>query len=159
MIGKRQIINGTIKDIQMYTCCFNPKKRASTEAKFLHPFTISVAGSTPENEGLHLEVRQLFIAKYNAVHRYYLICNIVHFDISRNGLQVCLTNIHLQVSPATIELLSRSYMTFSGTAVDKTDVKEVTEDYSNLWEVASYEDDDYWFLKTGEGGRDNVTFS
>lgn len=56
MCGKHQVLNGTVRDIQLYTCCYNPKKRAETRGEVIHPVTISVAGSTPEDEGLHLEV-------------------------------------------------------------------------------------------------------
>lgn len=54
--GDHQVLNGTIKDFQLYNCCYNPAKRAETRGEILHPITISVAGSTPEDEGLHLEV-------------------------------------------------------------------------------------------------------
>lgn len=40
----------------MYTCSYNPKKRRETRGDVIRPITISIAGSTPEDEGLHLEV-------------------------------------------------------------------------------------------------------
>lgn len=42
--------------MQLYTCVYNPIKRAETRGDVIHPVTISVAGSTPEDAGLHLEV-------------------------------------------------------------------------------------------------------
>lgn len=57
MDGLRQSVSGTMKDIQMYTCCYNPEKRTNTKGNVLFPFTISIAGATPEGEGLHLEVK------------------------------------------------------------------------------------------------------
>ncbi|XP_066252738.1 intermembrane lipid transfer protein Vps13 isoform X1 [Euwallacea similis] len=54
--GDHQVINGLIKDLQLYTCNYNPAKRAETKANVLHPVTISLAGSTPEGKGLHVEL-------------------------------------------------------------------------------------------------------
>lgn len=56
MYGSHQVINGSIKDIQLYTCCYNPAKRAETRCDILHPLTVSLAGSTPQDKGLHLEL-------------------------------------------------------------------------------------------------------
>ncbi|XP_017782476.1 PREDICTED: vacuolar protein sorting-associated protein 13C isoform X2 [Nicrophorus vespilloides] len=56
LIGTHQSINGNIKDMQMYTCIFDPKLRQSTRNPVLEPLTISVAGSTPEGKGLHIEI-------------------------------------------------------------------------------------------------------
>lgn len=54
--GQHQVISGSINDIQIYTCCFNPAKRAESRSSVLHPVSISIAGSTPEGQGLHIEV-------------------------------------------------------------------------------------------------------
>lgn len=62
MAGKHQVINGSISDIQLYTCCYDPAKRADTKSHVLHPVSISVAGSTPEGQGLHIEVCFFFVA-------------------------------------------------------------------------------------------------
>lgn len=56
LIGDHQVINGTVKDIQLYTCAYNPSRRVETKGTVLHPLSISIAGSTPENKGLHIEV-------------------------------------------------------------------------------------------------------
>ncbi|KAH1006005.1 hypothetical protein HUJ04_006891 [Dendroctonus ponderosae] len=56
MSGEHQVINGVIKDLQLYTCNYNPAKRAETKGNVLHPVTISLAGSTPVGKGLHLEL-------------------------------------------------------------------------------------------------------
>lgn len=114
--GNHQVINGTIKDLQLYTCCYNPAKRAETRGEVLHPVTISVAGSTPDDKGLHLEV--LF------------------------------TDVRIRVSPDTIELLNRVLATMSGGGIAGEEAVEVLEDHSHLWDIKSYSDNDYWFLKT-----------
>lgn len=54
--GKHQVISGTIKDLQLYTCSYNPARRAETRGDVLYPVSISIAGSTPESQGLHVEV-------------------------------------------------------------------------------------------------------
>ncbi|KAI5727709.1 hypothetical protein M8J77_005899 [Diaphorina citri] len=54
--GKRQVIDGTIKDLQIYSAIYNPLYRDETMSQILRPVTISLAGSTPEGKGLHLEV-------------------------------------------------------------------------------------------------------
>lgn len=56
LAGPHQVLNGTIKDLQLYTCCYDPDKRAASRGNVLHPVTISLAGSTPNDRGLHLEV-------------------------------------------------------------------------------------------------------
>lgn len=56
MAGAHQVISGSINDIQLYTCCYDPARRAETKGAVLHPVSISVAGSTPEGQGLHIEV-------------------------------------------------------------------------------------------------------
>lgn len=56
MAGEHQVINGVMKELSMYTCNFNPAHRADTRNNILHPVTISLAGSTPEGKGLHVEV-------------------------------------------------------------------------------------------------------
>ncbi|KAL1509353.1 hypothetical protein ABEB36_004107 [Hypothenemus hampei] len=56
MNGEHQVVNGLIKDLQLYTCVYDPTKRAETKGSVLNPVTISLAGSTPEGKGLHVEL-------------------------------------------------------------------------------------------------------
>lgn len=56
MTGNHKVMDGCVNDLQLYSCCFNPKRRKETMAQILHPCRISLAGSTPEGQGLHLEV-------------------------------------------------------------------------------------------------------
>lgn len=65
MAGEHQVINGVMKELCMYKCNFNPVLRADTRYNILHPVTISLAGSTPEGKGLHIEVN---------------ITSAIHFD-------------------------------------------------------------------------------
>lgn len=50
------IITGGIKDLQLYSCCYSPDKRKDTMQQILRPCSITLAGSTPEGEGLHLDL-------------------------------------------------------------------------------------------------------
>ncbi|XP_018574731.1 vacuolar protein sorting-associated protein 13 isoform X2 [Anoplophora glabripennis] len=54
--GPHQVINGIIKDFQLYTCNYNPAHREETRGNVLYPVNISIAGSTPQDKGLHLEL-------------------------------------------------------------------------------------------------------
>ncbi|KAL0119958.1 hypothetical protein PUN28_007968 [Cardiocondyla obscurior] len=56
IIGEHQVIAGSIKDLSLLTGVYNPAKRADWIYQVLKPCSISVAGSTPEGKGLHLEV-------------------------------------------------------------------------------------------------------
>ncbi|KAK9701873.1 SHR-binding domain of vacuolar-sorting associated protein 13, partial [Popillia japonica] len=96
----------------MYTCCYNPEKRTNTKGNVLFPFTISIAGATPEGEGLHLEV--------------------------------CFTKMHLRVSPNTIELLNRAYVTIETAMVQE----DIDQDHSELWDCKPYKENDHWYLRT-----------
>lgn len=59
LAGAHQVINGVVKDFQLYTCNYNPALREQTRGNILYPVNISIAGSTPQDKGLHLEVISL----------------------------------------------------------------------------------------------------
>jgi len=52
----RQTVDGEIKDLQIYSCCYNPLRRKDTMNLILRPVTINVNGSTPDDTCLHFEV-------------------------------------------------------------------------------------------------------
>ncbi|XP_020292498.1 vacuolar protein sorting-associated protein 13C isoform X2 [Pseudomyrmex gracilis] len=56
IMGEHQVITGSVKDLSLLTGIYNPLKRADWSYQVLKPCSISVAGSTPEGKGLHLEV-------------------------------------------------------------------------------------------------------
>lgn len=116
MTGSHMVLNGVLKDLQLFSCCYNPAKRKDTKAQILRPITINVAGSTPSGEGLHLDV--------------------------------CTTDIRLAVSPGTIELLNKVIATITAPKADADDGAKVEKDYSDLWDVQPFRQNDYWFLKT-----------
>ncbi|XP_053594598.1 intermembrane lipid transfer protein Vps13 isoform X2 [Microplitis demolitor] len=56
LIGDHQVITGSVKDLSVLTGIYNPAKRADSVYQVLKPFSVSIAGSTPENKGLHVDV-------------------------------------------------------------------------------------------------------
>ncbi|XP_075230691.1 vacuolar protein sorting 13C isoform X2 [Lycorma delicatula] len=114
----QQVITGTVKDLQLFTCCYNPEKRHETKAQVLRPVSISLAGSTPNKSGLHLDL--------------------------------CTTNIHLSVSPGTIELLNRCYSALYNEVAQVEDDEAEKDDFSDVWEASEFKDSDFWFLRSEE---------
>ncbi|XP_050421691.1 intermembrane lipid transfer protein Vps13-like isoform X3 [Adelges cooleyi] len=51
-----QTVNGTIKDLQIYSCCYNPTKRKETMNLILRPVTINIIGSTPDDTCFNIDV-------------------------------------------------------------------------------------------------------
>ncbi|XP_055701182.1 intermembrane lipid transfer protein Vps13 isoform X2 [Phlebotomus papatasi] len=52
--GEKQMIRGDITNFNIHMCEFNPSRRAITRYYVVKPVNISLSGSTPETEGLHL---------------------------------------------------------------------------------------------------------
>ncbi|XP_036331860.1 vacuolar protein sorting-associated protein 13 [Rhagoletis pomonella] len=114
-IGEKQIINGQIDSLKMYMCSFMPERREATRHYILHPCMISLQGSTPEEEGLHVSLK--------------------------------LSEIMLNVSPATIELLNKAMRTISADNAQTQTNQRLETDYSHLWAEETFQDRRYWFLK------------
>ena len=57
IIDNKQIIYGAIKELKMYMCAFLPEKREATKHYIIHPCKITLQGSTPQDEGLHISLR------------------------------------------------------------------------------------------------------
>lgn len=55
--GEKQTIKGEINDLCLYLSEFNPFRRNLTKHYVLHPCSLSVNGSTPEDKGLHLYLK------------------------------------------------------------------------------------------------------
>lgn len=54
--GEKQIIQGEIKNFSLYLSEFNPQRRNQTKHYVLHPCSVSLSGSTPEDKGLHVSL-------------------------------------------------------------------------------------------------------
>ncbi|XP_058806498.1 intermembrane lipid transfer protein Vps13 isoform X2 [Phymastichus coffea] len=57
IMGDHQVINGSIKDLSILAGIYNPAKRSDWIYQVLRPTSISIAGSTPEDKGLHIDVQ------------------------------------------------------------------------------------------------------
>jgi vacuolar protein sorting-associated protein 13A/C len=53
---EKQVVNFSIKNIQLYSCVFNPERRKETLIQVLRPCTLSVAGSCRTGQQPKLDV-------------------------------------------------------------------------------------------------------
>lgn len=62
---------------------------------------------------------------------------------------MCITDVRVSVSPATIELLNGVYssMVTANTASEGGSV--ALQYYDDIWECKNFTEDDFWFLKAG----------
>lgn len=54
--GEKQNIQGEIKNFSLYLSEFNPQRRHLSKHYVLHPCSITLSGSTPEDKGLHVSL-------------------------------------------------------------------------------------------------------
>ncbi|XP_032688033.1 vacuolar protein sorting-associated protein 13 isoform X3 [Odontomachus brunneus] len=78
IMGEHQVISGAIKDFSLLAGIYNPSKRADWIYQVLKPCSISVAGSTPEGKGLHLDVS----------------CTDIHISVSPGVIEILNKVIH-----------------------------------------------------------------
>ncbi|EDW71988.1 uncharacterized protein Dwil_GK10679 [Drosophila willistoni] len=117
-INEKQIINGQIDALKIYMSAFLPERREATRHYILHPCVISLQGSTPEEEGLHISLK--------------------------------LSDIIINVSPATIELLNKAMLSISTGHASNATENMVQKDYSKLWYPKQFSSRSYWFTKVEE---------
>lgn len=53
------------------------------------------------------------------------------------------------LSAAIIEIINKAVSTVTTTDSKNESICEELPDYSNLWEVENFQDDDFWFMKVG----------
>lgn len=114
-INDKQIINGQIDGLKMYLCAFLPERRHATRHYILHPCMISLQGSTPEEEGLHISLK--------------------------------LSDIIINISPATIELLNKALNSISTGSAEKAAIEKSSFDHSKIWYPKPFKPKSYWFTK------------
>lgn len=114
-INDKQIINGEINALKMYMCAFAPERRQATRHYILHPATISLQGSTPEEEGLHISLK--------------------------------LSDIIINISPATIELLNKAMNSISTGSAEKAALDRDETDYSDIWYSRPFKPRNFWFTR------------
>ncbi|KMQ93840.1 vacuolar protein sorting-associated protein 13a, partial [Lasius niger] len=78
VMGEHQVIAGSIKDFSLLTGIYNPTKRADWIYQVLRPCSISVAGSTPEGKGLHLDI----------------CCTDIHISVSPGVIEILNKVVH-----------------------------------------------------------------
>ncbi|KAI4489144.1 hypothetical protein M0804_004642 [Polistes exclamans] len=86
IMGEHQVITGSIKDLSLLTGIYNPAKRADWIYQVLRPCSVSVAGSTPEEKGLHIDV----------------CCTDIHISVSPGVIEILNKVIHT-VTKAEVE--------------------------------------------------------
>lgn len=63
-------------------------------------------------------------------------------------MEVISSDIHIAVTPGTLELLNRCQATLTAKHGPDEDESKGETDFSNIWESKTFEDCDFWFLKT-----------
>ncbi|KZC12683.1 Vacuolar protein sorting-associated protein 13A, partial [Dufourea novaeangliae] len=76
--GEHQVITGSIKDLSILAGIYNPVKRSDWIYQVLRPCSISVAGSTPEGKGLHIDV----------------CCTDIHISVSPGVIEILNKVVH-----------------------------------------------------------------
>jgi len=123
-INEKQIINGQIDALKIFMCSFLPERRESTRHYILHPCVISLQGSTPEEEGMHISLK--------------------------------LSDIIINVSPATIELLNKAMMSITMGTAEKAAIDKAVADHTKMWYPKPFNSNTYWFTKV-ESGTDALS--
>lgn len=118
-INEKQIVNGQIDALKMYMCAFLPERREMTRHYILHPCVISLQGSTPEEEGMHISLK--------------------------------LSDIIINVSPATIELLNKAMVSVSSGSKANQAVVEDSRNYSTIWKQRHFQSRNFWFTRVEQG--------
>jgi len=62
-----------------------------------------------------------------------------------------LSDIIINVSPATIELLNKAMMSISMGTADKAAIEKASADYSKIWYSKPFNSQTYWFTKVESG--------
>lgn len=71
-------------------------------------------------------------------------------EASGMSISLSTSDIRINISPAIIELLSKAATTVTATEAKNESVVDEFPDYSDLWKIEEYKEDDFWFMKVGE---------
>ncbi|XP_076225482.1 vacuolar protein sorting 13C isoform X3 [Nomia melanderi] len=85
LMGEHQVITGSIKDLSILAGVYNPVKRSDWIYQVLRPCSISVAGSTPEGKGLHIDV----------------CCTDIHVSVSPGVIEILNKVVHTATKTET----------------------------------------------------------
>ncbi|KAK9299464.1 hypothetical protein QLX08_007488 [Tetragonisca angustula] len=78
LMDEHQIITGSIKDLSILAGIYNPMKRSDWIYQVLRPCSISVAGSTPDGKGLHIDI----------------CCTDIHLSVSPGVIEILNKVVH-----------------------------------------------------------------
>ncbi|XP_068984481.1 intermembrane lipid transfer protein Vps13 isoform X1 [Bombus flavifrons] len=78
IMDEHQVIAGTIKDLSILAGIYNTAKRSDWIYQVLRPCSISVAGSTPEGKGLHIDI----------------CCTDIHLSVSPGVIEILNKVVH-----------------------------------------------------------------
>ncbi|XP_076249315.1 vacuolar protein sorting 13C isoform X2 [Calliopsis andreniformis] len=78
LMDEHQVITGSIKDLSILAGIYNPVKRSDWIYQVLRPCSISVAGSTPEEKGLHIDI----------------CCTEIHVSVSPGVIEILNKVVH-----------------------------------------------------------------
>ncbi|XP_026298323.1 vacuolar protein sorting-associated protein 13 isoform X3 [Apis mellifera] len=78
LMDEHQVITGTIKDLSILAGIYNPVRRSDWIYQVLRPCSISVAGSTPDGKGLHVDI----------------CCTDIHLSVSPGVIEILNKVIH-----------------------------------------------------------------
>ncbi|XP_058837903.1 intermembrane lipid transfer protein Vps13 isoform X2 [Topomyia yanbarensis] len=99
----------------------------------------------------------LYYAEFNPERRNDTKHFVIHpCSVSLNGstpegkglhLSLNSTNIKISVSPAVIELMNNALVTLTTNDQIKLDETQRALEYNDLWDIKSYDPDDFWFIR------------
>lgn len=103
---------------------------------------------------------KFYICEFNPVRRnatkHFIIqpCTIsLHGNTPEaSGMSISLStsDIRINISPAIIELLNKAVTTVTATEVKDESIVDEFPDYSDLWKIEKFKEEDFWFMKVGE---------
>lgn len=72
--------------------------------------------------------------------------------LEASGMSISLStsDIRINISPAIIELLNKAATTVTATEVKEESIIDEFPDYSDLWKIEQFKEEDFWFMKIGE---------
>lgn len=71
-------------------------------------------------------------------------------EVSGMCISLSTSDIRINISPAIIELLSKAAATVTETEAKDESIVDDFPDYSELWKVQQYKEDEFWFMKVGK---------
>ena len=110
----------SLANIRCHTCRFNPKDREKTMAQILQPCTLSFTISKTDGHG--------------------------------NRVNVNMSDLCLNISPHSIAIMQKSVEAFiasmaTSDPAESKEEKNHEEDWSTLWQIREFQDDEFWFLR------------